>query len=130
MATSSESDRKAALESANIIIQLLQDNKEDMKHLHECVHDVSAKLNLISVYFQGMEPQEHILDHAKIQDLFSEKQEIARAKSTALYSVAASLFVALVMAIGSYSVHSAQNDLKVQMQEVVRAQQSQYPNRK
>jgi predicted nuclease with TOPRIM domain len=125
-----DSNQNSQNENAKIIIELLRENKEDMKHLHECVHELSGEVKEIAVYFEGIEPQVHIIDHAKIKELFTDQKEVGKAKTQAFYSICASLFVALVTTIGTWSVISAQSELKAQIQEVVRAQQSQYPNRK
>lgn len=101
-----------------IIISLLNKNADDMKHLHECVHDIGEQVNGIAVYFAGMQPQVHILDHAKLQQLFLDKDEATRTRKTAVLGIVTSVVTAVILATGAYLVTATQRDLQRQIQEI------------
>lgn len=101
-----------AQENAKIIIAMLDKNSTDMKHLHECMHEVSDEVKTVGVYFAGIQPQVHILDHAKIQEILSDKKEITRAGRHALVSIITSVITAGVLAFSAWAFASVQSDFK------------------
>jgi hypothetical protein len=108
---STEADNK-------IIISLLNKNADDMKHLHECVHDIGSQVNGIAVYFAGMQPQVHILDHAKLQQLFLDKEEAKKTRITAVMGIITSVFTAVILAGGAYLLSATQRDLQRQIADI------------
>lgn len=111
-------------ENAKIIIALLDKNAADMDVLKHEVHDNGRKIDGISVYFAGIEPQVHILDHAKVREMLDDKKDIQRATRNAAWSVMGSVLTAVALAVGAWILGAAQADLKAQIVEVLQNQKS------
>ena len=108
---------QTAQETSKIIIALLDKNATDMKDLNMNVTRLSDDVKGFSVYFAGMQPQVHILDHAKIQEMITDKKEISRAGRHAMFSIITSIITAVVLALGAWAITAAQHDFK---QEVIK----------
>jgi ABC-type multidrug transport system fused ATPase/permease subunit len=100
------------IENSKIIIALLDKNAAEMKDLNNNMVKLGDEVKGIGVYFAGMQPQVHILDHAKIQEMITDKKDISKAGRHALFSIVTSIITAAVLAIGAWAIASAQDEFK------------------
>lgn len=122
--------------TGRLVIELLKDNKEDMRSLrnevsgiHDDVQGIGSQVDQkilkmekdiagIAVYFEGMNPKVHIIQHAELERQLEREKELAKASRQAFWSVIASVGTALIMAVGAYIIKSAQDDLRHQIEQV------------
>ena len=45
------------------ILSLLEENRDDMKHLHTCMHETKDIVSSVQQHFIGISPEDHIRDH-------------------------------------------------------------------
>jgi hypothetical protein len=48
------------------ILSLLEENRDDMKHLHTCMHETKDIVSSVQQHFIGISPEDHIRDHSVI----------------------------------------------------------------
>lgn len=106
-------------ESSKIIIALLDKNAEDMKDLSKSMTKLGDEVKGFSVYFAGMQPQVHILDHAKIQEMVADKKEISKAGRHAFFSIITSVITAVVLGLGAWAIAAAQADFKREVLKIL-----------
>lgn len=112
-----------------MIISLLESDRHDrderqrktdasFEHLHTCIHSIDENIRNSKSFFMGIEPQEHILHHARIE----ENAKIVRDMKKAAWAAAVSVIFTALMAFMSWTGNQAQKDIQAQIAEIIKQQ--------
>lgn len=80
------------------ILSLLEENRDDMKHLYMCMHDTKDIIADLRKYFIGISAEDHIRDHA----LLAKQVKDLQTKNTRLQNVLTPVIAAGIIALLSW----------------------------
>lgn len=102
------------------IITLLEENRDDMKHLHNCIHETKDMVGEIKMNFIGISAEEHISHHVQLQKAIEDTRRnqylTRRLIITAVAGVFASAFTAFIVWGYNAEIKSLKEQIRIESQ--------------
>jgi len=96
------------------ILSLLEENREDMKHLHRCIHETKELVADIQTHFIGITPEVHIRHHNNFVQMAEDSKAKKALINKILATAAATILASAATAFLAWVYTSEYDKLKTQ----------------